>query len=80
MRRSVSLFFINPDETATLLILNIDRLKIDRSFVNEVLVDSKNAAIVSTIASMAHPGLFRRNPLKTCFCANLYNWLAQDGM
>ncbi|WP_226001184.1 EAL domain-containing protein [Paenibacillus sp. BJ-4] len=34
--------------------LPIDRLKIDRSFVNEVLVDSKNAAIVSTIASMAH--------------------------
>lgn len=34
--------------------LPIDRLKIDRSFVNEVLVDSKDAAIVSTITSMAH--------------------------
>lgn len=32
----------------------IDRLKIDRSFVSEVLVDSNNAAIVSTITSMAH--------------------------
>ncbi|AIQ62975.1 Phytochrome-like protein cph2 [compost metagenome] len=32
----------------------IDRLKIDRSFVSEVLEDSNNAAIVSTITSMAH--------------------------
>ncbi|UNK17452.1 EAL domain-containing protein [Paenibacillus sp. N3/727] len=34
--------------------LPIDRLKIDRSFVNEILRDNKNAAIVSTIATMAH--------------------------
>lgn len=34
--------------------LPIDRLKIDRSFVNEVMEDSNNAAIVSTITSMAH--------------------------
>ncbi|WP_339277076.1 EAL domain-containing protein [Paenibacillus sp. FSL W8-0426] len=34
--------------------LPIDRLKIDRSFVNEVMVDRNNAAIVSTITSMAH--------------------------
>lgn len=32
----------------------IDRLKIDRSFVSEVMEDSNNAAIVSTITSMAH--------------------------
>ncbi|WP_379132768.1 EAL domain-containing protein [Paenibacillus sp. sgz500958] len=32
----------------------IDRLKIDRSFVQEVMEDSNNAAIVSTITSMAH--------------------------
>lgn len=32
----------------------IDRLKIDRSFIQEVLEDSNNAAIVSTITSMAH--------------------------
>ncbi|MDR0268819.1 EAL domain-containing protein [Paenibacillus sp.] len=32
----------------------IDRLKIDRSFVNEVMSDHNDAAIVSTIASMAH--------------------------
>ncbi|MBT2289769.1 EAL domain-containing protein [Paenibacillus albidus] len=32
----------------------IDRLKIDRSFVSDVLEDSNNAAIVSTITSMAH--------------------------
>ncbi|QWU17518.1 diguanylate cyclase (GGDEF) domain-containing protein [Paenibacillus sophorae] len=32
----------------------IDRLKIDRSFVAEVMEDSNNAAIVSTITSMAH--------------------------
>ncbi|MFU1794140.1 putative bifunctional diguanylate cyclase/phosphodiesterase [Paenibacillus azoreducens] len=32
----------------------IDRLKIDRSFVNEVMSDRNDAAIVSTIASMAH--------------------------
>lgn len=32
----------------------IDRLKIDRSFVSEVMDDSNNAAIVSTITSMAH--------------------------
>ncbi|MEW4429526.1 EAL domain-containing protein [Paenibacillus pabuli] len=34
--------------------LPIDRLKIDRSFVNEVMEDRNNAAIVSTITSMAH--------------------------
>ncbi|PZT53404.1 EAL domain-containing protein [Paenibacillus silvae] len=34
--------------------LPIDRLKIDRSFVNEIMEDSNNAAIVSTITSMAH--------------------------
>jgi diguanylate cyclase (GGDEF)-like protein len=34
--------------------LPIDRLKIDRSFVNEIKEDSNNAAIVSTITSMAH--------------------------
>lgn len=32
----------------------IDRLKIDRSFVADVMEDSNNAAIVSTITSMAH--------------------------
>lgn len=32
----------------------IDRLKIDRSFVNEVMSDHNDAAIVSTITSMAH--------------------------
>ncbi|NQX45305.1 EAL domain-containing protein [Paenibacillus tritici] len=32
----------------------IDRLKIDRSFVSDVMEDSNNAAIVSTITSMAH--------------------------
>lgn len=32
----------------------IDRLKIDRSFVHEVMSDHNDAAIVSTIASMAH--------------------------
>ncbi|MDQ0195131.1 putative bifunctional diguanylate cyclase/phosphodiesterase [Paenibacillus wynnii] len=32
----------------------IDRLKIDRSFVQEVMEDSNDAAIVSTITSMAH--------------------------
>lgn len=32
----------------------IDRLKIDRSFVSEVMEDNNNAAIVSTITSMAH--------------------------
>lgn len=32
----------------------IDRLKIDRSFVQEVMSDHNDAAIVSTIASMAH--------------------------
>lgn len=34
--------------------LPIDRLKIDRSFVKEVMLDGNDAAIVSTIASMAH--------------------------
>lgn len=34
--------------------LPIDRLKIDRAFVNEILQDNNNAAIVSTIATMAH--------------------------
>ncbi|WP_054958704.1 putative bifunctional diguanylate cyclase/phosphodiesterase [Paenibacillus dakarensis] len=34
--------------------LPIDRLKIDRTFVNEILQDNNNAAIVSTIATMAH--------------------------
>lgn len=34
--------------------LPIDRLKIDRTFVNEILLDNNNAAIVSTIAAMAH--------------------------
>lgn len=34
--------------------LPIDRLKIDRSFINEVMQDNNNAAIVSTIATMAH--------------------------
>ena len=34
--------------------LPIDRLKIDRAFINEVLQDNNNAAIVSTIATMAH--------------------------
>ncbi|WP_055109029.1 putative bifunctional diguanylate cyclase/phosphodiesterase [Paenibacillus ihumii] len=34
--------------------LPIDRLKIDRSFVQEVLLDGNGAAIVSTIAMMAH--------------------------
>ncbi|MDO7907410.1 EAL domain-containing protein [Paenibacillus sp. JX-17] len=34
--------------------LPIDRLKIDRSFVHEVMIDSNNAAIISTITSMAH--------------------------
>ncbi|WP_136604019.1 bifunctional diguanylate cyclase/phosphodiesterase [Paenibacillus dokdonensis] len=32
----------------------IDRLKIDRSFVHEVMSDHNDAAIVSTITSMAH--------------------------
>ncbi|MRN51952.1 putative bifunctional diguanylate cyclase/phosphodiesterase [Paenibacillus monticola] len=32
----------------------IDRLKIDRSFVSDVMNDTNNAAIVSTITSMAH--------------------------
>lgn len=32
----------------------IDRLKIDRSFVSDVMEDTNNAAIVSTITSMAH--------------------------
>lgn len=32
----------------------IDRLKIDKSFVSEVMEDSNNAAIISTITSMAH--------------------------
>lgn len=34
--------------------LPIDRLKIDRSFVKEVMEDNNDAAIVSTITSMAH--------------------------
>ncbi|WP_234032671.1 putative bifunctional diguanylate cyclase/phosphodiesterase [Paenibacillus faecalis] len=34
--------------------LPIDRLKIDRSFINEIKQDNNNAAIVSTIATMAH--------------------------
>lgn len=34
--------------------LPIDRLKIDKTFVNEILDDNNNAAIVSTIATMAH--------------------------
>lgn len=34
--------------------LPIDRLKIDRSFVKEVMLDGSGAAIVSTIAMMAH--------------------------
>lgn len=34
--------------------LPIDRLKIDRSFVKEVMQDNNDAAIVSTITSMAH--------------------------
>lgn len=34
--------------------LPIDRLKIDRTFVNEILQDNNNAAIVSTITTMAH--------------------------
>ncbi|GAB6988348.1 bifunctional diguanylate cyclase/phosphodiesterase [Paenibacillus pini] len=34
--------------------LPIDRLKIDRSFVHEVMSDHNDAAIVSTITSMAH--------------------------
>lgn len=34
--------------------LPIDRLKIDRTFVNEVMVDHNDAAIVSTNATMAH--------------------------
>ncbi|MNJ52860.1 Phytochrome-like protein cph2 [compost metagenome] len=34
--------------------LPIDRLKIDRSFVKEVMLDGNGAAIVSTITTMAH--------------------------
>lgn len=34
--------------------LPIDRLKIDRSFVKEVMLDGNDAAIVSTITTMAH--------------------------
>ncbi|WP_059051648.1 putative bifunctional diguanylate cyclase/phosphodiesterase [Paenibacillus senegalimassiliensis] len=34
--------------------LPIDRLKIDRAFVREVMYDGNDAAIVSTIATMAH--------------------------
>lgn len=34
--------------------LPIDRLKIDRSFVKEVMCDGNDAAIVSTITTMAH--------------------------
>lgn len=34
--------------------LPIDRLKIDRSFVREVMLDGNDAAIVSTITMMAH--------------------------
>ncbi|GIO38561.1 hypothetical protein J41TS12_34220 [Paenibacillus antibioticophila] len=34
--------------------LPIDRLKIDRSFVREVMIDGNDAAIVSTITMMAH--------------------------
>lgn len=34
--------------------LPIDRLKIDRSFVKEVMLDGNDAAIVSTITMMAH--------------------------
>lgn len=34
--------------------LPIDRLKIDRSFVREVMLDGNDAAIVSTITTMAH--------------------------
>lgn len=37
-----------------LKMLPIDRLKIDRSFVKEVMQDDNDAAIVSTITTMAH--------------------------
>ncbi|WP_110933630.1 putative bifunctional diguanylate cyclase/phosphodiesterase [Paenibacillus bouchesdurhonensis] len=37
-----------------LKMLPIDRLKIDRSFVKEVMLDGNGAAIVSTITMMAH--------------------------